>query len=78
MKHKLLARAGRYAVIRRQNDITPYVVCCGYCDKTHTWGSGFYFTTLREAMADYNERTSYACHDCENCHIENHPTWCIK
>ena len=78
MEHKLLARAGRYAVIRRQDDTTPFVVCCSYCDKTKTWGAGFYFKTLRDAMTDYNERVNQYCLDCENCHTENHPTWCMR
>ena len=78
IEHKLLARLGRYAVIERQNDTTPYVVCCSYCDKTKTWGAGFYFGTLEKAMADYNERISWVCCDCENRHKKDHPTWCMK
>ena len=78
MDHKVLARAGRYAVIERPNSGEPqYIVCGGYCDKTGTWGAGFYFTTLQDAMTDYNERTSWFCRDCVNCHAPNHPTWCM-
>jgi len=78
MEHKLLERAGRYAVIKRENDTTPYVSCCGYCDKTRTWNQGYYFATLEKAMTDYKERVSWACCDCEHRNTKEHPTWCMK
>jgi len=77
-KHKLLRRAGRYALIEMQTGLPEYVVCCSYCDKTGTWGAGFYFAELNEAIADYNERVSWCCCDCENRNVKEHPTWCMK
>ena len=78
MKNKILVRAGRYAVIKRENDTTPFVVCCSYCDRTGTWGNGFYFKKLGEALADVMERLNYACLECENCDVENHPPHCMR
>ena len=78
MKHKVLARISRYAVVRQLcDDPTPFVLCCGYCDRTKTWGQGIYYEDLRDAMIDYYDRIRN-CRDCEHCFMENHPTWCIK
>jgi len=77
-KHEVLERLGRYALIKTQSEISQYVVCGGYCDKTGEWGAGFYFATLQDAMTDYTERTSRCCRNCVNAHAENHPTWCMR
>ena len=76
--HKVLRRAGRYALIEQSSSDSPYVVCCGYCDKTGEWGAGFYYSTLQRALDDYNERVSWLCIDCENRNTKEHPTWCMK
>jgi len=63
--HKTLARCGRYTVIRySQTEVQPFVVACGYNQASGEWGAGFYFSTLRDAMREYNSLIKYACIDC--------------
>jgi len=77
--HEVLERCGRYALIERwQNNDVPYVVACGYCDKTGAWGAGHYYTDLQDATSDFNDRISDFCSSCENGDMENHPMWCVK
>ena len=66
LKHNVIARCGRYALISRKNDLTPYIVACGYDDKTGEWNQGYYYNKLSNAAKEYEELSGYACAECPN------------
>jgi len=66
IKHNIIARCGRYALISRENPITPYIVACGYDDKTGEWNQGYYFTLLSNAANEYAELSGFCCAHCPN------------
>ena len=45
----IITRCGRYALLSRKNSITPFIVACGYDDKTGEWNQGYYFCRLSNA-----------------------------
>jgi len=66
-KHNIIARCGRYALLLNRKDIlTPYVVACGYDNKTGEWNQGYYFAKLSNAAKEYEELSGYACTECPN------------
>ena len=66
-KHKILLRCGRYALLLNHKDkLTPYVVACGYDDKTGEWNQGYYFALLSNAAKEFGELSGYACAFCPN------------
>lgn len=40
----------KIALIDRQNNFQPYVVCYGYDDESDTWMQGHYFEDLAKAI----------------------------
>ena len=62
----VIARCGRYALISRENELTPYIVACGYNDKNGEWNQGYYHTKLSNAAKEFEELRGYACAECPN------------
>ena len=52
-KHRVLLRCGRYALLKRRNELTPYIVACGYDVKTGEWNQGYYHRLISDAMSVY-------------------------
>ena len=76
MEHKIIARWGRYALIKRENPCTPFVIACGYDDKDGTWAAGLYHTNRAEALKKFAEKASDFCANCE--HVDDGCTYCKK
>ena len=66
LKRTIIKRCGRYALISRENELTPYIVACGYDDKTGEWNQGYYFNLLSNAEKEFEELSGYACGQCPN------------
>lgn len=66
MKHIILKRCGRYALLNRDNPTTPYVVACRYNGKTGEWNQGYYFAEPTNAEKEFEELGGYACAKCPN------------
>ena len=60
---KVIRRCGRYALIKREHPATPYIVACGYDDKTGEWNQGYYYALLTSASKDFWELSR----DCAKC-----------
>ena len=65
-KHTVIKRCGRYALISREDILTPYIVACGYAEKTCEWNQGYYYDLLSEAAKKFEEWSGYACAKCPN------------
>ena len=65
-KHNIIARCGRYALLKRKDRLTPYIVACGYDGKTGEWNQGYYFAQLSNAAKEHEELSGYFCAECPN------------
>ena len=66
LKRNIIKRCGRYALISRDSTVTPYIVACGYDEKTGEWNQGYYFANLSNAAKEFEELSGYACAKCPN------------
>ena len=65
-KHNIITRCGRYALLSRENELTPYIVACGYNDDDGEWNQGYYFYRLSDAAKEYEELSGNYCVKCPN------------
>ena len=64
MKHKVLKRCGRYALLEREHNDIKFIVACGYNAESGEWNQGYYFCGYQAALAEFRDLSGSACALC--------------